>query len=70
MKNRTCQILVKLLPMDFRKEYPQVPWREWCGVRDIFAHQYEELKIDVAWDTIEHDVLLDELYGKGGSYAN
>ena len=56
--------------MDLRKEYPQVPWREWCGVRDIFAHQYEELKIDVAWDTIEHDVLLDELYGKGGSYAN
>ena len=25
--------LAKLLPMDFRKEYPQVPWREWCGVR-------------------------------------
>ena len=42
--------------MDFRQKYSQVPWREWCGVRDIFAHQYEELKVDVAWETIEYDV--------------
>ncbi len=32
-----------------------VPWKEWCGIRDIFAHQYSNLDCQSAWDTIQHD---------------
>ena len=48
--------LAKALTEDFRNEYKGVKWRGWCGIRDIFAHQYSGMKIDVAWDTVENDV--------------
>lgn len=35
--------------------------RKWCGIRDVFAHQYTELNIEVAWNTIEDDIpVLEE----------
>lgn len=33
-----------------------VPWKEWCGIRDIFAHQYSNLDCQSAWDTIQQDL--------------
>ncbi len=33
-----------------------VPWKEWCGIRDIFAHQYSNLDWQSAWETIQHDL--------------
>ncbi len=33
-----------------------VPWKEWCGIRDIFAHQYSNLDCQSAWETIQHDL--------------
>lgn len=48
--------LAKTLTMDFRDNHKEVRWRGWCGIRDIFAHQYDGMNIDVAWDTIENDV--------------
>jgi len=37
-------------------EEPLIPWKEWCGIRDIFAHQYSNLDIQSAWETIQNDV--------------
>lgn len=48
--------LCKALTMDFRNENKQIPWKEWCGIRDVFAHQYAEMDMSVAWSTIEDDV--------------
>ena len=50
--------LAKALKMDFRDSHSEVNWRGWCGIRDIFAHQYGDLKLDTAWKTIENDVPL------------
>ncbi len=57
--------LCKLLSMEFRSAEPGVPWRRWCGIRDIMAHQYEELDVEIAWDTIQEDipVLSDRVNG-------
>ena len=33
-----------------------VPWKEWCGIRDVFAHQYSNLDYQSAWDTIRYDL--------------
>ena len=33
-----------------------IPWKEWCGIRDIFAHQYSNLDYQSAWDTIQNDL--------------
>ena len=48
--------LCKLLDMEFRKQEYQVPWRQWCGIRDIIAHQYEELDIEIVWSTLREDL--------------
>ena len=53
--------LCKVVSKSIRDKEKQVPWKEWCGIRDVFAHQYTELNIEVAWNTIEDDIpILEE----------
>ena len=33
-----------------------ITWKEWCGVRDMFAHQYSNVDLESAWDTIQNDL--------------
>ncbi len=37
----------KRLSDAFRVEHPEIPWKSMAGVRDILAHQYDEVKIDL-----------------------
>ncbi len=48
--------LAKLLSDECKYIYNDIPWREWCGIRDIFAHQYSNLDTASAWDTLTKDV--------------
>ena len=48
--------LCKLVSTDIRNEYKTIPWRSWCGIRDIFAHQYSNLDLESAWETITTDL--------------
>ena len=48
--------LCKALSPEIRAAHSEVPWKEWCGIRDIFAHQYFNLDIGSAWDTITGDL--------------
>ena len=37
------------------KEYPQIPWREVAGMRDILSHHYFDLNAEVVFEvTTEH----------------
>jgi len=44
------------LSEELKTQANDVPWKSWCGIRDIFAHQYSNLDIQSAWDTIQHDL--------------
>ena len=48
--------LCKVVSEDLRTKEKQIPWKEWCGIRDIFAHQYSNLDYQSAWDTIQVDL--------------
>lgn len=48
--------LCKVISDELRAETPEIPWKEWCGVRDVFAHQYSNLDHESAWDTIQKDL--------------
>lgn len=48
--------LCKLISDEMRNEVTDVPWKSWCGIRDIFAHQYSNMDYEVAWETIVVDV--------------
>lgn len=48
--------LCKAVSDEMRTGEPAIPWKEWCGIRDIFAHQYSNLDHQSAWDTVQYDV--------------
>lgn len=35
--------LCKVISEELKIEEPLIPWKEWCGIRDVFAHQYFNL---------------------------
>ena len=41
--------LVKRLPMDFRAEHSEIPWRNIAGMRDIVVHNYETIDKTILW---------------------
>ena len=48
--------LCKVVSEELREQETVVPWKEWCGIRDVFAHQYSNLDHQSAWDTIQNDL--------------
>ena len=48
--------LCKVLSDDVTNQYDEIPWKDWKGIRDIFAHQYSNLDYESAWDTIQKDL--------------
>ena len=35
--------LVKALPIEYRDEHPEIPWKRIAGMRDLAAHKYQTL---------------------------
>ena len=38
---------VKNIPDDFRKKYPEVPWKKIAGLRDVIIHTYFNIDLNV-----------------------
>ncbi len=41
----------KHLPLDVRKNYPQIPWSRVVGMRNILTHDYPETNVEIIWKT-------------------
>ena len=48
--------LASRLPDDFKTKYSGVSWKEIRGMRNIFAHDYDNVNMDEAWRTITVDI--------------
>ena len=46
----------KMIPESTRSSYPNVEWKKIAGLRDILAHHYFEVDLDIVWD-----ILLNKL---------
>ena len=41
---------------DFKNIHPEIPWRKIVGTRNILAHGYAQIDLDILWDIIEIDL--------------
>ena len=48
----------KHLPNAYRELYPDTPWRAIAGMRDILAHVYFAIDLEVLWNVIQIEVPL------------
>ena len=46
----------KRLSRQFREHYPEVPWDDIAGMRDIVAHQYDRIDLDIVWQVIQRNI--------------
>ena len=41
------------LPEEFRKQYPEVPWRSIIGLRNVLIHDYLGVDIEAVWGNLK-----------------
>jgi uncharacterized protein with HEPN domain len=41
---------------EFRMAYPDIPWQDIRGMRNIAAHHYGDFSVKYLWDTIQVDI--------------
>lgn len=47
---------VKNIPEDFRTKYPDIPWRQIVGMRDVLIHAYFGVNLRRVWKVIKEDI--------------
>ena len=45
---------VKNIPADIKDKYPDIEWKKIAGLRDILAHEYFGIDLEILWDIIEN----------------
>jgi uncharacterized protein with HEPN domain len=56
---RNLEILgeaAKRVPDDVRDRAPEIPWRKVAGMRDVLAHTYFEVDLEIVWDAAANKV--------------
>jgi uncharacterized protein with HEPN domain len=46
----------KRLSPEFRQLYPDIPWRDIAGIRDIIVHDYNRVDVERVWDVVQNDL--------------
>ncbi len=46
----------KRLSLEFKQLYPEIPWRDIAGIRDIIVHEYSRVDVERIWDVVENDL--------------
>ena len=44
------------VPRVFKEEHPELPWREMNATRNVVAHQYFHIELDMIWDTVQNNL--------------
>ena len=57
--NRKFEIIgeaARHLSPEGRKKFPQIPWALITAMRNILIHDYDDVDLDVVWETVQRDI--------------
>lgn len=46
----------KHISEEFRSKYPEVPWKDMAGMRDVLIHDYFGIDEETVWRTVEERI--------------
>ncbi|MBI2172138.1 MAG: DUF86 domain-containing protein [Chloroflexi bacterium] len=44
------------IPATVQTRHPTVPWKEMRDMRNILAHEYDRIDLQIIWDTAQRDI--------------
>lgn len=44
------------LPMELKAGYPDIPWQDIKDFRNLLAHEYFGVDLEIVWNTIQHEL--------------
>lgn len=44
----------KNIPSQIKEKHPEIEWKKISGLRDILAHEYFGIDLDVVWDIVKN----------------
>jgi uncharacterized protein with HEPN domain len=47
---------VKLVPLEIREKYCQIPWKRLKSARNVLAHEYPKVEFRDLWDTAKSEL--------------
>ena len=47
---------VRNIPEEIKDKYPEVPWREIAGMRDVLIHEYFGIDLELTWEVVKKDI--------------
>lgn len=47
---------VKNIPQEYKRKYPELPWKDMAGMRDKLIHEYHSVMLHVVWDTVKEEI--------------
>ncbi len=48
--------LVNRLSDEFTETHPEIPWHAIKGMRNLHAHDYERVDLQIVWNTLEEEI--------------
>lgn len=57
--NRKFEIIgeaARRLSPEMRKAFPEIPWKLITAMRNILIHDYDDVDLDVVWETAQRDL--------------
>lgn len=57
--NRKFEIIgeaARRLSPEAQKSFPEIPWRSLTAMRNFLIHDYDDVDLDIVWDTAQRDL--------------
>lgn len=49
---------IKNFPESFREKYPDIPWKDLSGFRDVMIHGYFKVDLNIVWKAVKMNYLF------------